>query len=178
MVSLDTTVFASYYLWRGWLVAYRRKRGADSLALHGKAIRAGLLCTMTIINQRAAQFVVIAMRKIFLTLLIALPATWPFVHSIGNAISAIILDHNVILSLTTVFPYGWFFLALVDGPRSVGACKVLALAEDDFEDLFGSRSPSTVECLFWRCRVPVYLVLRAVVTSGWTADPLVPSGAE
>jgi len=165
IISLETTLYASYFLWRGWLVALRKKRGADSLALHGKAMRVGIILSMSILWQRPVQFAVICVRKVLLVML-------PYVSDAVADVTANVLDHHVILSLTTCFPYAFLFTCMLDGPRSIFVVKVMGLNNLEYEELFGSPYPCLPELLFWLCRVPFLVGLRWYVTSGWTADPL------
>lgn len=177
VVSLDTTVFASYYLWRGWLVALRRKRGVDSIILHGRAMRLGVLFTMLILWQRPIQLVVITLRKVLLAAMRQVHPSWEFWHVAVKGLESTVLSHHAILSYTTAIPFGIFFVMMFDGPRSLVACKLLLLGKDDVEELFGSPHPSYAELLFWRLRTPVYILIRGCVTSMWTADPLLTAAA-
>ena len=62
VVSLDTAAFGCWYFLAGLAIGRTRRRGAASLALHGRLMRAGLLCTCTILFQRPLQMGVIAAR--------------------------------------------------------------------------------------------------------------------
>jgi len=168
-ISLDTTLYASYFLWRGWLVALRRKRGADSLTLHGKAMRIGVVISMSILWQRPVQLAVICVRKLLLLMVPYLP------HAVASTVFGIathVLDHHVILSVTTVFPYAFASMFMLDGPRSIWVIKMMDLNNADCEELFGSLQPCLLENALWRCHVPFFIGLRWYVTSGWTVDPL------
>jgi len=170
VVSLDTTVFATYYFWRGWLVAVRRKRGLDSMALHGRAMRLGLTFTMLILWQRPVQFLVIVLRKMLLAATLLVYPSWAQDLESG-------LSHHAILSLTTALPFGTFFIVFLDGPRSLWATKTVLMEKGDAEEFFGSAHPSVAEILFWRTRFLIYILMRGYVTSGWTADPLLAAAA-
>eukprot|EP00930_Biecheleria_cincta_P039566 TRINITY_DN27192_c0_g1_i1.p1 TRINITY_DN27192_c0_g1~~TRINITY_DN27192_c0_g1_i1.p1 ORF type:complete len:357 (-),score=32.01 TRINITY_DN27192_c0_g1_i1:27-1097(-) len=170
LVSMDTTLFAYYYFWRGLLVAYRRERGADSLALHGQAMQAALAWTMTILIQRPIQLCVIILRKSLLLLSAALPATWIGTSRTAESVALNVLDHHVGLSVTTAW-FGCILLAMIDGPRSKLMMQAFPLDEVTAQELFGSTKAHFAELLFWRLRVPVYLLLRAMVTDVWTVDP-------
>ena len=97
----------------------------------------------------------------------SLPPSWTWLHDF----IALAFDHNVILSVTTLVPAAAMLLVF-DGPRSKIGCYMIALEEGEQEEFFGSQVPGTLELLFWRLRVPVYVLLRMVVTHNWTADPL------
>ncbi|CAE8728480.1 unnamed protein product, partial [Polarella glacialis] len=166
IVYLDTTLNASWYFWAGWSVGRKRLRGSDSLKLHGKAMLTGLMFTMVIIQQRPTQFVVIWLRKWLLLMVgIILPVSWT--EGVAS-----FFDHHLILSITTVFPYGFVVPLMLDGPRSRLGVWAMRLTADDEVELFGRREPFTAELFFWRARVPLFVVLRAVVTDCWTRDPL------
>merc|ERR1711879_563170 len=91
----------------------------------------------------------------------------------AEGVATTLLDHNVILSITTLL---WAFPPMiVDGPFSRNATFVMDLAgldEASYTALHGSKQPSVVHLLLWRFRVPIYLVLRAAVTQGFSEDPL------
>ena len=36
---------------------------------------------------------------------------------------------------------------------------------------FGSRAPGRLERLLWRSRLPLYILLRCIATSGFSRDP-------
>jgi len=172
VVSLDTTMFANYFFWRAWLVARRRSAGSSSLALHGKAMGVGVFFTMTIIFQRPLQFLGILVRQTMLNVAWNLPPWCSWIRWIADALASSVLDHHVILSLTTlIYAFPPF---LVDGPRSSAVVWALGLQKGECAELFGSDVPSRCELLFWRLRVPFYVFLRAIVTRCWTADPAHP----
>jgi len=174
ITGVDTTLFASYYFWRGLLVARRQIRGKESFGLHGRAMRTGLLFTMLILFQRPLQFWVILFRYLILTAVSFAPSSpWELPASLAwlRGLAIMASDHNVILSLTTVFPAG-LMLLLIDGPRSKIGHAIVGLKEGEEEEMFGSQLPSTIELTAWRLRVPVYLFARMLVTSGWTQDPV------
>merc|ERR1712080_789193 len=102
VVSLDTTVFAYYFFWRAWLVARRRANGSLIIDLHRKAMSAGTFMTFTILFQRPFQSIVIAFRKVLLLAAPAVPASWGWVQWVMEGVAVTLLDHNVVLSLTTV----------------------------------------------------------------------------
>jgi len=169
IISMDTTVYAYYYFWRAWLVARRRANGSASLVLHGKAMSAGIYFTMIILWQRPCQAVLIAVRGILLAAAEAMPAAWAWPRWGLETVTLAVLDHNMNLAVTTVV-IGIPSL-LLDGPRSRLVRSAFNLEAAQYEELFGSLEPGRAEMLFWRLRLPAYLLLRAVVTRAWTRDP-------
>mmetsp|Transcript_57853 Transcript_57853/g.102791 ORF Transcript_57853/g.102791 Transcript_57853/m.102791 type:complete len:364 (-) Transcript_57853:21-1112(-) len=174
IISLDTTLFAYYYFWRAWLLI-RRRKGQE--ALHGQAMMAGLCFTMTILVQRPLQFLVIATRKILLLAAWASPDDWLWTKRNAEGIALNILDHHIGLAVTTAF-FGIMLLLTLDGPRSKIMVTAFPLTESMALDLFGSERPHVLELIFWRLRVPFYLLLRALVTNGWASDPIELMAAE
>jgi len=170
MVSLDTTLLAYYYMWRAFVVVKRRARGKDSVALHGQAMQAGMGLTMSILVQRPLQFLVIVLRKLLLLFAWSLPVFFSWTKGGIEGFALYVLDHHVGLSVTTA-AFGFYMLMIVDGPRSKMLCQAFPLDAAQAEELLGSSKPHFLELLFWRCRVPVYLILRALVTNAWTSDP-------
>jgi len=104
VTGMDTSVLASYYMWRALVVAFRQKRGRTSLGLHGRAMRLGMMFTMLILFQRPVQFMMICCRYIVLTVLSLLPASWTLPQSLIFLKSWLDLaaDYNSILSFSTV----------------------------------------------------------------------------
>jgi len=180
VAGLETTLFASYYFWRGLVVARHRINGAASLTLHGKSMRTGTIFTMVILYQRPLQFIVITIREVCLIAVAALPspwgflpASWVYLRQLGFSVATVAFDHNVILSVTTIFPSAMLCL-FVDGPGGQ-SCRwlnglLMDLSEVEEQELFGGK-PSLHETLAWRLRVPFYLILRGVVTRGFSEDP-------
>lgn len=162
-VSLDTAFYAYYLYWRGMWIARYKVNGAASIQLHKKCMELGTAMTMTILAQRPLQFGVICFRGVLLVLAQPLP-------SFVSWLIASVLDHNVILSLTTCF-FGCALLGCIDGPRSGFAQKHLFSLEEAWE-LFGTAKPGTLELWCWRLRPLITLVLRGIVTQGWTVDPV------
>ncbi|CAK0818814.1 unnamed protein product [Prorocentrum cordatum] len=154
---------AADFFWRGLLVI-RRRTSADSVELHRKAMSAGMFFTMTILWQRPLQAVAfIGLRRAMLRAAAALQLEWP------RRVALRLLDHHVGLAVSTAI-IGVPSM-LLDGPRSWLARSMLDLSEEQVEELYGSREPGTMEVLLWRLRLPVYLVLRALITDFWTSNP-------
>ena len=85
-----------------------------------------------------------------------------------------VLDHHAILSLTTLFGGALSMPVMLDGPRSTLGWWMMGIGEageEEEAELFGSADPSPAELWAWRLRLPFYLLLRAFVTDGFTADP-------
>lgn len=178
MVTLDTTLFASYYFWRAWVVARRRLRGAESLALHGRAMRVGLLFTMIQLTQRPLQLVLILVRCSLLVAASLMPLSWLTMRWMLEEFVARCLDHHVVLAFTLILPYGILLMVLLDGPWSGIAQFLMELQPCDLEDFYGRSRPSKVELYLWRLRMPLYAVFRAFITHGWREDPLVGAAPE
>eukprot|EP00812_Abedinium_dasypus_P014089 NODE_7601_length_430_cov_296.656000.p3 GENE.NODE_7601_length_430_cov_296.656000~~NODE_7601_length_430_cov_296.656000.p3 ORF type:complete len:101 (+),score=30.45 NODE_7601_length_430_cov_296.656000:3-305(+) len=92
----------------------------------------------------------------------------PFPGSAEAVVSALV-DHHTILSASTCL-HGFGLMALFDGPRSGFFWWCLGLSDEEAEELYGSRVPSTWAHLLCRLRFPLYLALRGIVTVGWTSD--------
>jgi len=169
MVSLETTIMAYYFFLRAFLIARRRERGEASLVLHGQAMTLGILLTMTILAQRPIQFVLIGLRMLLLLIGSALPNSWSSMKSITEGVAIHILDHHRCLSQTTWL--GGMGVLFFDGPRAKVVRLVWPLDASSARDLFGSEKACMAELLFWRLRWPVYFLLRAYVTNGFSEDP-------
>ncbi|CAE8599111.1 unnamed protein product [Polarella glacialis] len=173
VVGMDSTSWASYYMMRGLIVIRRRARGSASIDLHSRLMRMGLTLTMLILFQRPLQFIGICIRFFLQLLSYVFPTdSWlarglqGFVHHA--------LDHNVILSVTTMHPQALLFFVF-DGPRSEIALILVGINPQDYDEMveaFGSAEPYLLEKLFWRLRYLLFFLLRYHVTNGFTVDPV------
>mmetsp|Transcript_96358 Transcript_96358/g.223431 ORF Transcript_96358/g.223431 Transcript_96358/m.223431 type:complete len:270 (-) Transcript_96358:64-873(-) len=187
LMGLDTTLCAYYYFWRAFVIVRLKDLGDARLDLHSRAMRVGLGFTMLILIQRPMQLVFIGIRKVLLSLASVMPASpvppsWEVLHSFVwttsmfvGSVGSVCLDQHVILSATTAMPLGVMLFAglfVIDGPRSRAGHWLMSLKPGEETAMFGSLEPGWFELVFWRLRVPAYIVLRMVVTRGWTQDPL------
>lgn len=165
LAGMDAVVIASYYFFRALLLIRR----GGSKDLHGRGMKVGMTFTMLITFQRPLQFFLIVIRKgivliaELMTLLLGTSAAEDFVTAV--------LDHHGILSVSTVIGGGWFLFIILDGPWSTVMYWLAGLEDGEDEELLGSKQPSFLELVFWRTRLPLYLVLRAWVTEGFSIDP-------
>merc|ERR1712060_291498 len=96
-----------------------------------------------------------------------IPLGWNNSHWCLDTFIFYVLDHNVILALTTVFPTQGLLPLLVDGPRSGLGYYFVSLKDGEEEELFGSRAPGVMEKVLWRSRYLIYIALRGWVTNCW-----------
>mmetsp|Transcript_89228 Transcript_89228/g.186481 ORF Transcript_89228/g.186481 Transcript_89228/m.186481 type:complete len:384 (-) Transcript_89228:13-1164(-) len=177
IAGMDTTIWAYYYMIRGWICIRKRRRGPDSVYLHGRLMRMGISMTMLILFQRPLQFLGICLRWVVLGCVSLLPSSsakeylqWFF---------EIVLDHNILLAITTMHPQT-LLIAIMDGPRSEVGMVLIGVAHDSYEeiiDAFGNASPKWYEKAFWRFRYLAFLALRCYVTRGFGQDPVLLLGS-
>eukprot|EP00441_Pelagodinium_beii_P000594 CAMPEP_0197684058 /NCGR_PEP_ID=MMETSP1338-20131121/98908_1 /TAXON_ID=43686 ORGANISM="Pelagodinium beii, Strain RCC1491" /NCGR_SAMPLE_ID=MMETSP1338 /ASSEMBLY_ACC=CAM_ASM_000754 /LENGTH=181 /DNA_ID=CAMNT_0043265719 /DNA_START=452 /DNA_END=997 /DNA_ORIENTATION=- len=166
-ILIDNTIWPYYYFWRAFLIIKRKAAGEESIKLHGQVMAAGFGMTTTLLLQRPLQMLVIAIRWLILSLASVLPS---FLQDVLEVIGYRILDHHIILSATTIL-WGVMFFIAVDGPRTKWVQTILGFPPGSAQEIFGSYQPSIPESAFWRCRYPIYIALRAIVTSCFTSDP-------
>merc|ERR1711948_30423 len=116
---------------------------------------------------RPFQLLLIGVKHLLRFIAGSIPATWVTCIWILDSVTVGVLDHNVILALTTVFPTQGLLPLLLDGPRSSFGYHLLSLKDGDQEEMFGSTIPSSIETILWRFRYVFYIGLRAIVTTGW-----------
>lgn len=168
VMSMDVTLFAYYFFWRALLVIRRKAHGHESVALHGQAMTAGFIWTMTILIQRPLQLVAIIFRYFLVSIASLLPQS--ALRDTLEFLSFAVLDHHVVLSLTTAV-LGFLQLLAIDGPRTKWLQMILGFPAGSAHELFGSSVPGFLEKCFWRCRIPLLFAARAVVTGCFVADP-------
>ena len=66
---------------------------------------------------------------------------------------------------------GVYLLMCFDGPRASLLQEGFKMRETAASNFFGNKGMGRLERFLWRIRLPAYVLIRWVVTSGFTVDP-------
>lgn len=171
MVLMDSTVFASYFFYRAWRIA--RVSHADKVQLHETAMLAGLLFSLIPTLNRIFSMIELLGHTSLKAFNSHLPTTWEanrFWFGVLQSVADVVLEPHRVRAYVALM-IGVYPLMCLDGPRASLLQEGFNMRETAAIAFFGFKGIGRVERLLWRIRLPIYLLIRLAVTSGFTLDP-------
>ena len=171
VVLADSTVFASYFFYRAWRIT--KVAYADKVQLHETAMLAGLLFSLitTMIHIFCvAELLGHTALKAFNA---GLPETWKgsrFWFGLLQTAADVVLEPHRVRAYVALMT-GVYLLMCFDGPRASLLQEGFKMRETAASNFFGNKGMGRLERFLWRIRLPAYVLIRWVVTSGFTVDP-------